>query len=64
MRNDTRRLSQSVRLADVFIIGPLMVRGAVEATSMPKGFRAFLAMAGIATVLYNGINFIKVIRER
>lgn len=50
--------SQTVRLLDVFLIGPLMVYGA---TKMPRGpAAAVLAFFGVSTVLYNAKNYLHV----
>lgn len=54
---------QAVRLADVFVIGPAMYIGGRQlARRGPVRFRPlgnFLALAGIATVLYNGRNYLR-----
>jgi hypothetical protein len=57
-RDDLALLAQAIRLLDVFLIGPVMVWGAKKAVGMPVEARAFLAYAGIATVYYNGRNFV------
>jgi hypothetical protein len=52
--------TQTIRLLDVFLIGPLMVwGGCVGAKKHPTAGRA-LAAFGVATVLYNGNNYLKV----
>jgi len=49
--------SQTVRLVDVFALGPFMVWAAAKATGLPPWARATLSLAGLATVLYNGRNY-------
>lgn len=61
--------TQVVRLTDVFIIGPLMIFGAAQ---MPSDTRAqqvgrfLLLAAGVATIAFNGRNYLTVdaLRER
>ena len=54
--------SQSVRLADVFIIGPLMVYGAYKMSTGCKIARLALGIFGVGTVLYNATNYVKIIQ--
>lgn len=54
---------QSVRLADVFIIGPLMVWGGMQLREQYPGAGSLLALLGVATVLYNGDNYLKMRRS-
>lgn len=49
---------QFVRLADVFFIGPFMIYAAGK-SKLSKTDRATLVGLGIATILYNGYNYIK-----
>lgn len=49
---------QSVRLADVFIIGPLMVWGGLQLPPKHRVAGGALALLGVATVLYNGRNYL------
>jgi len=49
---------QAVRLADVFFIGPFMIYAANK-KNLSKADRATLVGLGIATILYNGYNYIK-----
>lgn len=49
---------QFVRLADVFFIGPFMIYAAGK-SKLSKTDRATLIGLGIATILYNGYNYIK-----
>jgi hypothetical protein len=44
--------SQIVRLLDVFVVGPWMIRGGI------KGRDDILTMLGLLTIIYNGINYL------
>jgi hypothetical protein len=51
--------AQQIRLADVFIIGPLMVWGGMQLRDQyPAGGNA-LALLGVGTVWYNGRNYLR-----
>ena len=50
---------QSVRLADVFFIGPLMVWGGLELREEYPLWGWTLALLGGATVVYNGYNYMQ-----
>ncbi|HEY5657779.1 MAG TPA: hypothetical protein VIY27_08305 [Myxococcota bacterium] len=55
--------AQIVRLGDVFVIGPLMLYGATRMAAQTPGqkiARFLLASAGIATVIFNGRNYLMV----
>ncbi len=56
--------AQSIRLLDVFAIGPLMIAGgyALDARGSQLAGVA-LAAAGIATIAYNGRNYLRVQRQ-
>lgn len=45
---------QTIRLIDVFLIGPAMMYVAVTAQGIPGTLRWFLAFTGLMTVIYNG----------
>jgi hypothetical protein len=49
--------AQDVRLADVFLIGPLMVYGGLKGEGMHPLARLGLLVFGAATVVYNGVNW-------
>lgn len=49
---------QTVRLWDVFAVGPGMIAIATQARQSPEWLRLFIAAAGIATILYNGSNWV------
>jgi len=53
---------QLVRLADVFVVGPLMVWGGVELSRRNRAAGNALIGMGVLTVLYNGRNYL--LRER
>lgn len=56
--------AQTIRVLDVFLIGPAMVAGGsviykhAEASD-GRALGAFLVFAGVGTVLYNGNNWLK-----
>ena len=50
--------SQTVRLIDVFALGPLMVYVGARAAGVPFWARATLAVSGVLTVTYNGRNYL------
>ena len=52
--------TQAVRIADVFLIGPLMMWGGIEL--LEGGHRArggLLAALGVATIGYNARNYLR-----
>lgn len=57
--NGTEMKPQSVRLLDVFAIGPLMVWGGVQTSRRSPVLGATLAVMGVLTVVYNGQNYLK-----
>jgi hypothetical protein len=48
--------TQLIRLADVAFIGPFML---YAATRLKGKDRTIMAALGLATIIYNGINFVK-----
>ena len=50
--------SQLVRLIDVFLLGPFMIWFGVIATGVSNIFKAIMIFFGIATVIYNGWNYL------
>lgn len=50
--------TQAIRLADVFALGPFMVYAACK-DKLTANERFVLGLSGIATILYNGANFIR-----
>lgn len=59
--------AQWVRVADVFLIGPLMVLGGVfmvrKAGVTGKVAGVSLAAFGIATVVFNGRNYLRIAKK-
>lgn len=47
--------SQTVRLLDVFAVGPLMIWSAQYA---PRELRDVMVILGLGTIVYNGANWI------
>ena len=55
--------AQVIRLSDVFIIGPLMMYGAYRMQALTPGqkvARFLLGAAGVATVVFNGRNYLMI----
>lgn len=50
--------SQTVRLIDVFLIGPMMI-AAGRSRRMPEWMRLAMMGTGFLTIIYNGNNYIK-----
>lgn len=48
--------NQALRLWDVFMLGPVMVYAAGKVR--PGWLTAFLLLAGIGTIIYNGANYL------
>ncbi len=55
--------AQGVRLADVFLFGPLMIYSAMDRKPPPWMSAAMLAV-GVGTVLYNAGNYLAIQRQR
>lgn len=53
--------TQLIRLADVFLIGPILIYASTFKT-LPTYMRAVLFVIGVATILYNGNNYVKEIK--
>lgn len=49
--------TQTVRLLDVFLIGPVMIWAAV-APVVPRSVKLALLIFGVATIVYNGRNYL------
>ncbi len=54
--------AQSIRIADVFIIGPLMTWGGLKLRANYPEAGGLLAVLGVATAVYNANNYF--IRQR
>lgn len=61
MEQTTRKVKsvkpQTVRLIDVFLIGPIMIRAGYLLRTQPIG--SIMTLTGVLTVLYNGSNYLK-----
>jgi hypothetical protein len=55
--------AQSVRLADVFLIGPLMIWGGWRLAQQYPLRGQFLAVSGAATICYNGYNYARLRKQ-
>ena len=51
--------SQNVRLFDVVALGPFMIWFADQADDSPEWARWALALTGVATIAYNGLNYVR-----
>jgi hypothetical protein len=49
---------QNVRLADVFVLGPLSIWFGVRANEMPTWARVAMIAYGTGTIVYNGKNYL------
>ena len=54
---------QTVRLLDVYAIGPLMMYSGARARMHPA-LKASMIAFGAATIVYNGLNYLAVEREK
>ena len=52
--------SQYVRLIDIFLLGPFMIYFGINATGVPELANTLMIIAGIATIIYNGRNYLKI----
>jgi hypothetical protein len=50
--------TQNIRLVDVFLIGPVLIYASTFKT-LPTYLRVALLLIGVATIIYNGNNYIK-----
>jgi len=55
--NEPMVKSQTVRLWDIFVLGPFSIWFAHRATQMPAWARIALGTYGVGTMLYNGYNY-------
>jgi len=51
---------QLIRLADVIVIGPVMIYGGLRGEGLHTAARLGLLTFGIGTVIFNGINWLKI----
>jgi hypothetical protein len=54
--------TQSIRLVDVFALGPFMVWFGMEAEDVPDAARLIMIASGLATIAYNGANYLRLRR--
>ena len=51
-------VTQWIRIADVLVIGPLMIYvGVVGRPSLPPLVSNAIVAAGVGTIVYNGVNY-------
>ena len=50
---------QTIRLIDVFAIAPILIYSGTKESMLPKWVKMSLVVIGIATILYNGTNYLK-----
>jgi hypothetical protein len=48
---------QEIRLADVFLIGPLMMYGGLKGEGLHPAARLGLLLFGFGTIVFNGVNW-------
>jgi hypothetical protein len=56
--------TQAIRLADVALVGPLMIWGGVKTANENPVPGMTLLLFGIGTIIYNASNFISIERKR
>lgn len=56
--------TQTIRLVDVFVLGPGMIAYAAKWKDPPQWARIALALTGVATIIYNGRNYMRVGRKQ
>lgn len=56
---DAQGKTQGIRLADVFLIGPLMMWGGAELAERHPVRGHVLALFGLATIGYNARNYLR-----
>lgn len=57
MSMDEAEKTQLIRLADVFVIGPLMIYAGLG-RRVPRALKGALIAFGALTILYNGANYL------
>lgn len=50
--------TQHIRIADIFIVGPLMIYSGYKST-MPDYLRYTMMIFGAATIIYNGFRYLQ-----
>lgn len=51
--------TQLIRIVDVVLIGPVMIYAATRKSSLSENTKLLLLGFGVATILYNGNNYLK-----
>lgn len=51
--------TQLVRLVDVFALGPAMIWAGTKTSKKNEVLSLFLIISGAATMVFNGINFVR-----
>lgn len=52
--------SQRIRLVDMFLLGPFMIWFGIQAQAVPDLAKGVMVISGIATVIYNGRNYLRI----
>ncbi len=60
LRRDAETKAQYIRVIDVFAIGPVMTWAGLKLRSEHPALGSFLALTGVATVLFNARNWLYV----
>lgn len=55
--------TQKIRILDVFVIGPMMIYGGLELRRKHRILGAVLSLFGVATIVYNGRNYLRIREE-
>lgn len=58
MKKEAVSKTQKIRLVDVFLLGPFMIWFGTVAGAMPTWARVVMVLFGIATIYYNGKNYL------
>ena len=56
--------SQSIRLLDVFLIGPMMSYIGYKSEGVPQWIKTSMILFGFSTIIYNGANYMKLKNRR
>lgn len=51
--------TQTVRLIDVFALGPFMIYASLKARGLSPVEQMLLGFSGVATIVYNGANYLQ-----
>lgn len=60
----TGSLYQKIRIIDVFAVGPGLIYAGVSCEKINSLIRLFLIGTGIATIIFNGSNYMKIKKEQ